>query len=62
MVKVFTVSRSNGNAIASPEVDLAHGEVELPVMTLEDEHLDRAYSDGRILRYRKDGFTERIFK
>ena len=62
MVKVFTVSRSNDSTIASPEADLARGEVELPVMTLEDGHLDKEYSDGRIIRYRKDGFTERIFK
>ena len=62
MAKVFTVSRSNDSTIASPEADLARGEVELPVMTLEDGHLDKEYSDGRIIRYRKDGFSERLFK
>lgn len=62
MVKVFTVSRSNDHAIASPEVDLAHGEVELPVLTLEDGRLDKEYSDGRILRCRKDGYSERLFR
>lgn len=62
MVKVYTVSRSDNRTIASPEVDLVIGEVELPVVLFEDGHLDKEYSDGRILRYRKDGFTEKIFK
>lgn len=62
MVKVYTVSRSDNRTIASPEVDLVVGEVELPVVLFEDGHLDKEYSDGRILRYRKDGFTEKIFK
>lgn len=62
MVKVYTVSRSDERMLAQPEVDLARGEIELPVITLGDGCLDKEYSDGRVLRYRKDGFTEKIFK
>ena len=62
MVKVYTVSGSDDRLLAPPEVDLARGEVELPVVTLEDGYLDKEYSDGRILRYRKDGFTEKIYR
>ena len=62
MVKVYTVSRSDSRMLTPPEVDLAAGDVELPVVKLEDGYLDKEYSDGRILRYRKDGFTEKPFK
>lgn len=61
MVKVYAVSAAD-DRIALPEIDLVRGDVELPVVKLEEGHLDKEYSDGRILRYRKDGFTEKIFK
>lgn len=62
MVKVYSASGSDERMLAPPEVDLARGEIELPVVTLEDGCLNKEYSDGRILRYRKDGFTEKVFK
>lgn len=62
MVKVYTASRSDDWMIAPPEVDFTLGKVELPVIRLGDGYLDKEYSDGRILRYRKDGFAEKIFK
>lgn len=62
MTRIYTSSRSDDNMLAPPEVDLSLGEVELPVITLDEDHLDKEYSDGRILRYRKDGFAEKVFK
>lgn len=59
MIKVYAVSDSSYN-FAVPEIDVSRGEVELPLIRLCDEYIDKEYSDGRILRYRKDGRTEKL--
>lgn len=63
MVRIYSASDlGGGKMLAPPEVDLARGEIELPVITLEDGYLDKEYSDGRVLRYRNDGFIEKLYR
>ena len=62
MCKVVTGSRRQRDTLARPEVDTRFGIVELPVLTMDEDRLEKEYSDGRIIRYFKDGTVEKLRK
>ena len=62
MCKVVTGGRQQRDTLARPEIDTRFGIVELPVLTMDEARLEKEYSDGRIIRYFKDGTVEKLRK
>ena len=62
MCKVVTGGRQQRDTLARPEIDTRFGIVELPVLTMDEDRLEKEYSDGRIIRYFKDGTVEKLRK
>lgn len=62
MVKVGIPHTRSNSERTVPRVDIKRGTVELPGIVYTEEFLDMEYSGGRILRHRKDGSTEKLFK
>lgn len=62
MVKVYRPDPALKGVEVAPKLDFAKGTVDIPVVRLREDALELEYADGRLLRFCKDGKTERLFK
>lgn len=62
MVKVYRPDPALKGVEVAPKLDFAKGTVDIPVVRLREDALELEYADGRLLRFGKDGKTERLFK